>query len=70
MMQAAKIHCMSDKSLTEALRLSITYANILGLPTILRYRGKDIPLVPGDIVDVVLENTLMDHGPSMNEVLL
>ena len=69
MLAAASIHSAANKNLVEALRTGISYANILGYAVVLHYREQKIPLVPGDIVDVVLENLCSDYGPSISATL-
>jgi len=62
MLQTVSVHCESGKSLLEALRSGIQYANTLACPVILNYMGKKIPVVPGDVVDVVLDCLREDFG--------
>ncbi|RKK04281.1 hypothetical protein EBE87_02875 [Pseudoroseomonas wenyumeiae] len=62
MLQAVDVHCASGKSLLEALRSGIQYSNNLACPVILNYMGKKIPVIPGDIVEVVLDCLREDFG--------
>jgi hypothetical protein len=62
MLPAIDVHCATNKSLVEALCSGIQYANNLECSAILNYRGRKIPIVPGDVVEVVLDCLREDFG--------